>query len=389
MIDEKEIYNLPFDLTQDGIGSALGISRAHSSSELKKLRQNGKIKEKQVRVTGSNVRRKVYYLEPGGKLEAESIEKELENAGISVETVLDMRRCDPELMWEKLSESDRDALGLACVIRVPVYRDTLPPTNPGVIPSTHEGLVNMSEDVKKRYLGAVSPELVRKWNSSAADWWVDNVADRQERLYHLVKAGRSLEANRLLIRASESFIANCNEDLLEIIQNMDEPDRNPFAAWSLRGKIAVSCGDSDYARVCAKRLTELGSDEGKILEAEIKYVEGNFEDALSDANKIYSETKSARAAMLTGRSLFALERYDDAEKALAGTMKDFSQSGDISRLDEILMLRAGIAYNREDRDTCISLLSKALHSARNKERKNRISDIVKVVRSGRIEPVFD
>lgn len=389
MIDEEEMYNLPFDLTQDGIGGALGISRAHSSLELKKLRQRRKIKEKQVRVLGSNVKRKVYYLEPEGKIEAEFVEKRLEAAGISVETVLDMRRCDPELMWEKLKESDRDALGLACVIRVPVYRDMLPPTDSGVIPATHEGLVNISEDVKKKYLDAIDPEFVRKWNSDAADWWVDNVPDDQERLYHLVKAGRSMEANRLLVRASGDFIANCNDDLLEIIKNMDDPDKTPLSVWSIRGKIAVSCQDSDYARICAGKLRELDSNEGDMLEAEIKYVEGNFEGALSDANKIYSETKSARVAMLTGRSLFALERYDAAEEALIGTMKEFSSSGDISRLDEMLILRAGIAYNRKDKDACISLLHKALYTARSEERKNRISEIVKSIKSGKIEPMFD
>ena len=41
MTDSSEIYNIPWDLTQDGIATSIRISRAHASIELKKLRGRG------------------------------------------------------------------------------------------------------------------------------------------------------------------------------------------------------------------------------------------------------------------------------------------------------------------------------------------------------------
>lgn len=389
MVNEDEVYNLPFDLTQDGIASALGISRAHSSLELKKLRQGGKIKENQVHVIGSNIRRKVYYLEPDGKAESECVRERLEGAGVSIETILDMRRCDPELMWERLSSSDRDALGLACVIRVPVNKSLLPPTDAGVIPATHEGLVKISPEVKQTYLDAIGCEHVRRWNSEAADWWMDNITDDQERLYHLVTAGRSIESNRLLVRKSDGFLMNCNEDLLKIVENMEDPIKDIEAVWSVRAKIAIACDCPEYAEKCLSELRNIDSNEVDILDAEIKYARKNFKDSLSDSKMIYDKTRSARAAMLTGRSLFALGEYDAAEDALAGTVEEFSALGDVSRIDEVMILRAGIAYEHKDKGKCLSLLGKAMHSAHSAERKDSISELADAVRSGKTVPVFD
>ena len=389
MVNEEEVYNLPFDLTQDGIAAALGISRAHSSLELKKLRVAGKVKENQVHVIGSGIRRKVYYLEPDGKTEAEHLRKKLEDIGVSIETILDMRRCDPELMWEKLSPSDRDALGLACAIRVPVNKKLLPPTDAGIIPATHQGIVNIPIETKKKYLEAVDIESVHKWNSDAADWWMDNVPDDQERLYHLMAAGRSLESNKLLIRMSEEFLGNCNDDLLEIVKNMEVPVKDKLATWSVKAKIAVICGDPDYAERCALELEKLGSEESDIVRAEIKLVKNDAEAALSAAKDIYSNKGTARSAMLAGRSLFTLKKYDEADKFLAETLKKFTSEGDVSRLDEIMILRAGIAYNRGNKDECLSYLGKALRSTRNSEREEYISTLTKAVKTGKTVPVFE
>ncbi len=389
MVNEEEVYNLPFDLTQDGIAAALGISRAHSSLELKKLRVAGKVRENQVHVIGSGIRRKVYYLEPDGKTESEYVRKKLEDAGISIETVLDMRRCDPELMWEKLSPSDRDALGLACAIRVPVNKRLLPLTDAGVIPATHQGMVNISIETKKKYLDAVDIDSVRRWNSNAADWWMDNVPDDQERLYHLMAAGRSLESNKLLVRKSEEFLENCNDDLLEITKSMEDPVKDKVATWSIKAKIAVICGDPDHAGACALELERLGSEESEIIRAEINLVKNDVKGALSAAEKIYSKKGTARSAMLIGRCLFMLGKYDKAEKSLAETLKKFTSDGDVSRLDEIMILRAGIAYNLGKKDECLSYLGKALGSTHNDRRKEYISTLTEAVKTGKAVPIFD
>ncbi len=62
-----DAYEVPVEMTQDGIGTALGISRAHVALELKRLRQAGKVEERMAHVAGARTRRKVYDLTPSGQ----------------------------------------------------------------------------------------------------------------------------------------------------------------------------------------------------------------------------------------------------------------------------------------------------------------------------------
>ena len=118
----EEIYNVPFDLTQDGIASVLGISRAHSSLELKKLRDADKAGEWLAHISKSDTKRKVYYLLPAGLADAALLRERLELEKVTVEEVLDMKRCPSGIKWESLSPKDRETFGLACTFRRPVAR---------------------------------------------------------------------------------------------------------------------------------------------------------------------------------------------------------------------------------------------------------------------------
>ena len=60
-------YEVPPDMTQDGIGGALGISRAHVALELRRLQDAGRVEERMAHVTGARTRRKVYHLTPSGQ----------------------------------------------------------------------------------------------------------------------------------------------------------------------------------------------------------------------------------------------------------------------------------------------------------------------------------
>ncbi len=62
-----DAFEVPLEMTQDGIGSALGISRAHVALELKRLRSAGKVEERMAHVAAARTRRKVYSLTPAGQ----------------------------------------------------------------------------------------------------------------------------------------------------------------------------------------------------------------------------------------------------------------------------------------------------------------------------------
>ena len=62
-----DAFEVPLEMTQDGIGNALGISRAHVALELKRLRAAGKVEERMAHVAAARTRRKVYNLTPAGQ----------------------------------------------------------------------------------------------------------------------------------------------------------------------------------------------------------------------------------------------------------------------------------------------------------------------------------
>lgn len=96
-------YNMPYSLTQDGIANALGISRAHASLELKKLRERDLVENGLAHVTEKGVKRNVYYLKPLGMSKAHDVEDYLKNHNIPVETLFidssirEISPKDPEL----------------------------------------------------------------------------------------------------------------------------------------------------------------------------------------------------------------------------------------------------------------------------------------------------
>ncbi len=79
----EDKYEVPFDVTQDGISQACSISRAHAAIELKKLKATGVVDEKLSHVRRGKSRRKVYSLTPLGKAKAVDISQYVKDNGIT------------------------------------------------------------------------------------------------------------------------------------------------------------------------------------------------------------------------------------------------------------------------------------------------------------------
>lgn len=371
-----EIYNIPFDLTQDGIASVLGISRAHASLEMKKLREANKAEEWLAHIKSAGVKRKAYCLLPDGVREAEQLKKRFAENGLHVDSLLDMKRCDPNAMWDNLSAADRETFGLACTFRVPIPRKSIPDTSTGVIPANHDGFVTISETVANKYLSLADAEKRRMWHSRAADWFIDNGDDIQERLRHLSCAGRDSDACRLLIRNADVFIDNANEDLSAILKNMKDVPKFSENVHAIRAKIAVACLDAEDALLCAKRLEEFNSPDAPLIMAEVKMLSKDYDGAYGDASALFAQRESAKAALVAARALLSMGRGDEAAEFLNGASAILSENNDATSMDELLVLRAGVAYGRGKKDECLSHLSKALRVCRNDLAKARIKFLI-------------
>ena len=382
----NEMFNVPFDLTQDGIASVLGISRAHASLELKKLKELGKVDEWQAHIKGSGTKRRVYYLLPEGIAEAEMLIKRFEASGIAVDALLDMKRCDPGIMWESLSAKDKETFGLSCVFRVQIPRKTLPEMNTGVIPVDFYGLTCISDAVREKYLSLADPEKAKTWHSRAADWWMDNEEDGdndQERLYHLVKAGRNTEACKFVLKRSEKFLENPNEDLLAIVKEMTVIPKYTKSIYNIRAKIALECADANDAFACADVLTDPLTNDADIIRAEAYMLSGDAEKGFVLASSLFEKEPSSRAALIAAKCLFRMKRYDEASDLLASSCEVLSNNNDATSIDEILMLRAGIAYDRGKTDESLSYLSKAKKVSRKNRTKERIDAFTKNIKNGK------
>ncbi len=379
----EEIYNIPFDLTQDGIASVMGISRAHASLEMKKLRDAGKADEWLAHIKSAGAKRKAYYLLPDGINEAEQLKKRFTEKGLQVDSLLDMKRCDPNAMWENLSIADRETFGLACTFRVPIPRKTIPDTSTGVIPADYDGYITISDVVAKKYLSLGDAEKRKSWHSRAADWWVDNGDDAQERLYHLSNAGRNSDACRLLIKDADAFIDNANEDLLDILKNMRDVPKYAENVYGIRARVALLCLDAEDALKCAERLEEYRSPDAALVRAEVKMMNGDATGAYTDAAGIFADRESPKAALVAAKALLASGDRDGAAQFLESAGKKLSDSGNASYMDDILILKAGIAYGRGRKDECLSYLNKALRACRNDLVKARIKNLIADVGAGK------
>jgi len=85
-IKTPDVMNMSFSSTQDGISMALGITRAHSSLELKKLIEKGWIGKIQAHIRG-RCKRLTYYLEPAGIEYAKMLKERLTREKVDIETL--------------------------------------------------------------------------------------------------------------------------------------------------------------------------------------------------------------------------------------------------------------------------------------------------------------
>ncbi|MDR1954581.1 MAG: CDC27 family protein [Candidatus Methanoplasma sp.] len=301
----------------------------------------------------------------------------------SIETLLDMKRCDPGIMWESLSAKDQETFGLACVFRVPIQRKTLPETNTGVIPADFYGMTCISDAVRDKYLSLTEPEKAKVWHSRAADWWMDNETDDQERLYHLVKAGRNTEACKLIVRNSEGFLENPNEDLLSIMKEATVAPKYAEPVYNIRARMALECADVKDALSCADILADYLTPDADMIRAEAHMLSGDVQKGLDMAAALFDRSPSSRAALIAAKCLFRMKRYDEASDLLDSSCRVLSDNNDASRIDDILLLRAGIAYAAGKTDETLSYLSKARKVSRKDRTKERIDTLTKHIKNGK------
>ncbi len=367
-------YDVPIDISQDGIAASLRISRAHAAIELKKLRTSGEVVEKLAHIKRGKTKRKVYFLSPAGEQKVVRIKQYASNEGIDIGPLIDIRRCKAQELWETLSSDSKKILASACVFRKPFRREALPSTTVSLLPLDRFGMVEIPSELRRSVLKLVPPEDLRTYHSLAADYWL-NLNDYGERLYHLVHAGRSIEAEILIANKEESVLSSMDQELLDVLLIIRSPSEHyRCKVRKVQAEACLMLGDLDNCyRICSEMESSTDASErmvglmmrGKGLR-KMDHLRESL-DALLKAKAIGLKLDSATLECEIAHTLMLMGLNSESIGVLEKLAKQ--RSADPELIERIYYLLGRNYLQIKNGNEALHYLSKSLAITKEKDRK--------------------
>jgi tetratricopeptide (TPR) repeat protein len=361
----QDDYDVPFDVSQDGIASALRISRAHAAIELKKLRESDDVDERLAHIRKGKNRRKVYFLSLRGEDKTRRIREFAEKEGIDVKPLLDIRRCNGEELWSSLEPGLRPLFARACIFRKPFRRDTLPETGIAFLPEDRSGHVEMPRGLSESIMQLIDEREKMDCHSFAADYWLKE-GDYVERLHHLVMAGRILEAEMLIASRGKDLLNIEDDDLYFTCSMLPEPSER-YSSKINRFMVELTLRTGHHEE-CFEIINSLrNGGESDALFASM--MEGKLLIHLGDPKGALESLKEARAMVIgtdialeceISRALVESGQYKEARELLEQLLPETAKSGDGRRLADIQYLLGMANLRLGETIDAIKYLSKGM-----------------------------
>jgi tetratricopeptide (TPR) repeat protein len=368
-------YDVPIDISQDGIAASLRISRAHAAIELKKLRTSGDVIEKLAHIKRGKTKRKVYFLSPAGEQKAMKIKQYASSEGIDIGPLIDIRRCKAQELWQTLSSDSKKILANACVFRKPFRREALPSTTISLLPVDRFGMVDIPSELRRSVLRLVPPEDLRAHHSLAADYWL-NMNDYGERLYHLIHSGRLKESEILIANKEALVLSSMDRGLLDALLLVASPSEN------YRGKVRkvqaeaclLMCDLENCYRVCSEMESSTDASErmvglmirGKALR-KMDHLRESL-DALLKAKAIGLKMDSATLECEIAHTLMLMGLNSESISVLEKLAKQ-ERSADPELIERIYYLLGMNYLQVKNGSEALHYLSKSLAITKEKDRK--------------------
>jgi tetratricopeptide (TPR) repeat protein len=360
-------FDVPFEVSQDGIGEALRISRAHAAIELKKLKEAGTVTERISHIRAGTVKRKVYFLTQAGEEKARNLKDFATRQGIEIMPLLDLRMCKGEELWTQLNPELRSLLAKSVVFRKPFKRSALPQANVNLLPEDREGMVDMPPSLRLSVPPLMDRPTLKEAHSFAADYWLEE-GDYVERLHHLLEAERSLEAQMLVVNHGRRLSRNCGPELLGSLRSMQQvlPRYAREVRW-VKGQVALRTGDHGYGLQVADEMLMTGDGDemldGLMLKGGLLLRQGNAKEALDNLNEVAKQRPSPLLDCDIAMGLCLSDRQEEAVRMLAPIGR---QSGpqDPDLLEEVYSRKAEVLVHAGRREEALANYSKALGLAR-------------------------
>ena len=329
--DRNDIYNTPWELTQDGVAGAVGVSRAHASIVLNQLKNEGNVEERMTHIRNGKTKRKSYFITPLGMEEGEMIIGLANKEKIDIAYLLDSRKKGYDISFDNLSGGDRFALGCACAFNMPVDRSVLPPMTALNLPTDMDGRISVSEELRKDFLGSVGEEERASYHGYAANYWFDKKLKKEEDfyeclhelLYQYVECGRNRDACKLISSEVYYFINSIDDQLHDTVKKVRPIEKYERGCLMLSIEICLEYDETDEADAFIKRLSEIDSDCASTYRFDYEMKLGNRDAAKAAIEKTWQSYPMAgirRASLLREDG-----KYDEARRTLdsiKGTMYD-------------------------------------------------------------------
>jgi tetratricopeptide (TPR) repeat protein len=360
-------FDAPFEVSQDGIGEALRISRAHAAIELKKLKEAGTVAERIAHIRAGPVKRKVYFLTESGEQRARNLKDFANRQGIEISPLLDLRKCKGEDLWEQLNPESRSLMAKACVFRKPFKRSSLPQTTVSILPEDREGIVDMPSSLRSSIPGLLEKGQLKEAHSFAADYWLEE-GDYVERLHHLLMANRSMEAQMLLVNRGMQMASSSGPVLLASLKEMGEvPPRYAKEIRKVRGLAALKAMDIHYGMKVAGEMVLTADPEemldGIELKGRLLLADRQPQEALANLEQARAERHSPLLDCDIANCLALLERREEALRTIESVGRK-APIGDPDVLEEVYARKGQVLALLGRTEDAIANFSKALGLAR-------------------------
>ena len=206
-----------------------------------------------------------------------------------------------EKFYARLAGTERELLQLSSVFGQPFSSDAIPrelkdARKGSMLREVSPGKFEIHSSLREFVYCSMTREERVKWHSIAADYFL-KAAQPQERLFHLIKAGRALEAEIMISRAGEELVGSGNVQQLWDALKVLEPSRPKYhqsvlltkakaaravgaydAAWPILEKVS----GGERSRYSAEALVEMGrikSEKGDLATSSKLFAEAMAQSA--------------------------------------------------------------------------------------------------------------
>jgi tetratricopeptide (TPR) repeat protein len=218
-----------------------------------------------------------------------------------------------EKFYANLPEDEKSLLQLASIFQQPFSADAIPrelrqAKRGSMLREVAPGRFEIHASLRDFVYSSMTKEERARWHSVAADYYL-RADSPQERLFHLIRANRLLEAEMMMSRTSEELLAEGNVQRLWETVSFFEASKPKYvhSVMLLKARTASLVGEYDTAwslletiskegesRLGAEALVEMGKIKSK--KGDLKNASKFFSDALDEAKEI----PSVRAKALRG-----------------------------------------------------------------------------------------